>query len=587
MKAEIGEEIERIVRGLGRLGLAEAQARALVRGENAGLSPERDLALIGFDADSVQEQIFASPRPVTIQGASDRLAAWDWAFGNLGGDEHRAGVLDKDAAVALYAGGGKAVLIARAGDAEAIRTKLEDAFYERTAGWPCTTASVPLSPRELARGPAAAVEPVPPALPKLAERIGWCATGGGGFGACMALLALAMRAERVAPSHRFYLREELSGPRCEECAVRPRLPGRAEEPREKWPTRCDRCDDNHRDGAETKKEWAQAGSFDDVLGERGAPGEDPKRARHIAFLKLDGRGIGGRLERLGSIAEYVALSRALHHAFEMTEAKLVSLGVPERRFQIPIAGGDDLLLVVPARWKPTGQGDASDAFTLARALLKRVERTFDDAARTGFFAAGAGIDQLGAGAGLVIASGMPASFCFRYTDDLVKSAKAPLAAGSDGKHRSARHRSALDFAVLRGGSPLAESLDRIRARDVLDLDLGPDLAGKVKRTRCPYVLADLDALIERTRRLAGAPRSAVHALHTAMREPTTGMLAVRYQLSRHPDLRRALTGDAPLGALPPHLGEWVLNNVGDRLWATGIGDLLDALPFVSAAEEAA
>ena len=287
----------------------------------------------------------------------------------------------------------------------------------------------------------------------------------------------------------------------------------------------------------------------------GATGEDGQDVRDLAFIKLDGRGIGAQLEKLQSIDHYMALSAALREAFELRD--LARFGVPENRYQIPIAGGDDLLIVVPAQWR--SEKGAGGAFTLCKDLLEHVEGAFDRAAFAAPFANGAKLGddlrKLGAGAGLVVTSGMPASSCFKYTDDLVKSAKDAVGDADC---------SALDFAVLRGGTPLATSLGKLRVRDPLEIDLGGDLEGEVRRSRCPYSLPGLRMLLERAALLARTPRSALHALHAAMREPTTGLLAIRYQLCRHPELRRALTGGEPLANLPPELGEWVLARPRDR-----------------------
>ena len=544
--------------GLAGLGLADA----VFFGREGDLGDQRDFALIAFDADSVQAQVFASPRPVTIQGASVILRAWD--------DDLGKGKILGDDAVVLFAGGGQAVALALRDKIDGVCRKLRGEFRERTGGSPCTVAHVEVSARELARGPQRATREIPSSL---ARRIGWSSSGSRrGFGDCMALLSLAMRAAKGEASAHAFLDAESPSARCKECAERPRLTGN---------NLCARCAKNHARGGEDKREWDRAHSFDEVLGKQTKRADDegdeqPPRARHLAFLKIDGRGIGAELEKLRTMAQYVALSRALKRAFE--HRSLADFGVPEGRYQIPIAGGDDLLLVVPARWNPQAEGGTADAFSLTAKLLEHAERAFDELAKHELFADIQGIRTLGAGAGLVITSGLPASFCFDYAGDLVKSAKDGI-----GEH----DRSALDFAVVRGGTPLSSSLRDLRRRELMALDLGAELTGPVQPTRCPYVLDDLRELIDRAGRLASAPRSALHALHAAMRDPTTGLLAVRYQLARHAELRRALADEVPLAELPPSLGRWVLHKLepraaGDPKWATPLGDLLDLLPFVEA-----
>src|SRR5580698_1797779 len=119
MAADLGSERRRIVQGLQKLGLSAGDAASVVNGEkNARLPEERSLALVAFDADAVQAQVFASPRPVTIQGASRILRKWD--------EDMRGGkTLEKDAVV-LFAGGGQAVLLAHRDRVACVTKKLRD-----------------------------------------------------------------------------------------------------------------------------------------------------------------------------------------------------------------------------------------------------------------------------------------------------------------------------------------------------------------------------------------------------------------------------------------------------------------------------
>lgn len=583
---EIKGEIDRVIRGLKELGLSGEDAEAMMHGKGGERLPaDKTLALIAFDADAVQAQIFASPRPVTIQGASLRLRAWDRDLGTGKILAHRA--------VVLFAGGGQAMLLTRAGEAEGVRQTLSEAFHSRTSGSPCTTASLALSPRELAAG-----APRAQRLELTVEqqkRLGWSPQAGVGFGACMARLALALRQEKGTPQDHPFLKEASSAARCEECGERPRLNE----------GRCQRCQQNREAGAKEKRKWAQALSFDDVLGEPRAPepddedgeeasGSDRRRARHLAFLRLDGKGIGAVLERLRTMAQYSAISLGLRRAFELEhpEDDLAGLGVPAGRYQLPIAGGDDLLLIVPGRWAQPS-GNHGDALSLCSALLGRIERAFEEPEIEGVFAEKAhrevlaDVRKIGAGAGVVITSGLPAKFCFDYAGELLRSAKEVIS-GDPGA------RSAVDFAVIRGGSAVSSSVTELRntGENVAELDLGGTLTGKVRKTRCPYPLAAFNAMLERARLLAEVPRSGIYGLRAAMAEPTTGMIAMRYQLARDRDLRRALIGDASLSTLSPALSEWILaplDNSHDPnapRWASAISDLLDALRFVGSTEDA-
>lgn len=577
---DITRRLEELLSDIERLGrMSRAQAAALLHGRDVRtLSHERSLALVALDADSIQDQVFASPRPVTIQGASVILRAWDLDMQR--GDSDLLGA----PAVVLFAGGGQAVLLTRKEDAGTVRKRIQQRFEQRTHGSPSTTAQVDVSPRELAGGPLAA-EVLPDLPQKERDRIGWSPGQVAGFGACMALLAGRMRLEKGAARCSIFLKEPTRSARCSECAERPRA---------EKSERCERCEANRRKGQTDKKHWEQARSFDDVLGEsasaregRGDPGHH--RGRHLAFVRLDGAGIGGLLERLSTMAQYAAVSLALRRAFEIDDSELAGLGAPRGRYQLPIAGGDDLLLVVPAQWKRPDR-TVSDALSLCVALVERAESVLGSDAFSSVFQHDRTIlDQvrrLGAGAGVVITSNIPARFCFDYALDLVRSAKDAIT-GDPGA------RSAVDFAFLHGGSPLASSVKELRRlpQGYAEIDLDQRIHGRVRKTGCPYTLERFKALLERARQLSRVPRSSVHGLRAVMEEPQTGLIDIRYRIARDRDLRRALVGaDTPLASLPPEIGPWVLHERSSKLdpdvkWVTAIPDLLDVLRLVGSARE--
>ena len=103
---EIRTTLDEVLRRIERLGLTNREeSLALLDGDDgrAHLSTEKTFSLVKFDADSIQEQVFASPRPVTIAGASALLRDWDDRLHERVGND----------AVVLYSGGGQAVLLTR------------------------------------------------------------------------------------------------------------------------------------------------------------------------------------------------------------------------------------------------------------------------------------------------------------------------------------------------------------------------------------------------------------------------------------------------------------------------------------------
>ena len=549
-----------------RLGLTAEAADCLLLGKPApdAKGDRRRLALVAFDADGIQSQVLASPRPVTIQGASHVLRSWDMRL--------QAGE-DVPDAVVLFAGGGQAVLLSAEDAAHEIEKRVASLFLSRTNGWPCTTASMSFTMDALSRGPGLSGH-LPPHLADKLPLAGVSFSEGGGFGACLASLHAVLRSHKLAAKPHPFVIEETRKARCEECGTRTRTPTE--------PRLCEQCARNRAEGAHQKKDSGQARTFDELFGGRGG----------IAFMAVDGKGIGSVLQELRTMAQYATVSHRLHKAFELTGEGSRALGLPDGRYQIPVAGGDDLLLVVPSAWTSTaetGLGTEHNALRLTESILQRIEGhfveqdlapVFDSKRDQGILKKVCGI---GAGAGVVIASHMPARFCFKYARELMVSAKSAVT-GAPGA------RSAVDFALLAAGSPLSTSISELRkgGAAVKRLGLGRRLRGDMHLTRKPYTLAALGRLLNTCERCRALPRSSIHSLRAAMLEPNSGLLTICYQLARtrgKEALRNVLL--EPDAQLPPDpagqggLGEWIVTRrPGTNDWETGIPDLLEVLKIV-------
>jgi len=223
---------------------------------------------------------------------------------------------------------------------------------------------------------------------------------------------------------------------------------------------------------------------------------------------------------------------------------------------VVLRGGDDLLLVMPAATRET------NALALTAALLRDLESLLDVDPLRGV---------LGAGAGVVITSGLPADFCFGLAHDLCERAKGRLVAG-DGADRSA-----IDFAVVAGGAMFSESG---KVRDRREVALGTArVAEKVELSQRPYTLSRFEALLELADRVdgTGVGRSLLVALRDALdKSPETAALSWAYQLARHRRLREAF--GASLDRPVHELSEWLFHPVdGDDGWATAVPDLIEVL----------
>lgn len=521
-------------------GLPEAHADQVLRGSPEGLPQERSLALVGFDADNIQQTVLRSPRPQTILGASDAIRAWD----TREVDRHIPPNATK-----LYSGGGTATFLVPRGSAEEmerIARALEAGYERQTHGW-ATVAWLPLSPRELVDGQRFA-ENSPlalllPRVPKPGEIRG--------FGACMANLAFCLRVAKGRPRDADRL-AALDRPRCVECASRPRT---AEG------ERCEACESARRRGQERIKSERAPRSFDDLV----------ERGQHLAFVCIDGSGIGRHLERCRTIAEYCELSSRLHEAFEADLRKEFG-----EKVYVALQGGDDLLFVMPAEGDRDRSAPRVDVFAATNRILSFIEQRFEGTAWS-----------IGAGAGIVITRNLPADYGFEVARRLCKNAKSAIAEDDPNA------RSAIDFEVILGGSPLAEDIERLREAGSRAWTLRDGSTRRVRLTQRPYPLGRFQELLRRATLVKRLPRAQVMGLRRMLLDTSADLvnLNLQYQLARQtrPDLAEAL-GVTSLGGRIDEVSEWLLRtwvSGGTARWATALPDLIEVSGLLGSGETGA
>ncbi|MBX3274754.1 MAG: hypothetical protein KF729_31100 [Sandaracinaceae bacterium] len=520
-------------------GAPGAQAEAVLEERAEGLSDERSLALVAIDADAVQRTLLASPRPVTIAGASATLQQWDR-------DLRKHDEVVPSEATVLFAGGGTAVVLAPARAAASLGAKLERAYAERMHAR-ATAAHVAVSPRELVSGPRALTPPVD-GLARLGLR-----PGGGGFGGCMANLAFALRTAKSAARAHFDVTEATSVARCAETGDRPRAPGH-DAKGDPW-TVSEFARGHREAGRKEKAADEQARSLDDLL--------KRAKARRLAFICIDGAKIGTLLTGLTSLREYVGLSSTLDDAFSsvLLEDVQRELGIRPREHQVILAGGDDLLLVVPAE----GRGERPNALELTRRIARRIEGAFADGPRDG---------KVGVGAGVLITSGgLPSRIAFDYARALCDSAKRAI---------DDVDRSGVDFEVVLAGAPLSSSIASLREARERTTDSFPKMgqSAMLRDTQCPYAIGRFEGLLAVAEALheAKVGQSTLAAYTRALEqgELNTALIDVYYQLARDRTghVREAL-GVTSLEPDAP--SEWIARQVSEpeRVWATGLRDLVE------------
>ncbi len=533
-------------------GVSGAQVTGLMEGDlslGSQLSAERNLALLMADPLGIQDMITAGHRLKTMSGASRALADWDR---DLRGHPPPGWAT-------LFAGAGQAVLVGPAAGAVRVARDLEDRFGKSLFGQ-LSTAWLDVSPADLLHGPGALVSDLPD--PDLA-RIGLDPAGGGGFGSLLARLAGLLRKRKDAGQGA--RKPAVVGQRCSDCGLYPVLyqqPAR----------RCQRCESFHQQGDKGMENW------------------DKKK---LAYLSLDGTGIGELLFACRSMTGYSRLSRALLAAFDRRSIRehLVSLGVDLKSCLILVAGGDDLRMVMPAGVRGN---DVKGAFELALLLAEGVEERFrHQLARLG----GSEDKGITAGTGLVITRHLDAHDGLALAWKLVRSAKVHSPDGT----------SALDFELVSGGTPVTSELAAFRQGRVRKQ--GATRAGALhfQLQMRPFPLEEAWDLLKTARSLLEDPklgRSTLYNLRAAFDEdPLEGLVLAQYLFSHTSAGKR---WRARLGLDAQALGRpldhdswssgWLYRKIEDEraigysgagapsTWASAVPDLVDLCGLVMAGE---
>lgn len=512
--------------------LPDSLAGDILRGQLARLPAEPTLALVLLDAHGIQSSLTESPRPVTMAGASLRLSKWDADVrgGTLATPDDGPPDLMSITTV-IYAGGGNAVLLTPAEHARRLCDALESQIKQRV-GIDGTAAALLVSPRDLVAGR----QPIH-GKPEDLARLGL--DGARGFAGCLDALRLVV-ARKNGEDFIKRRTDPLIGPRCVECNIRHRTHRRREADRD--PSLCRLCHDRRVASGIDKGERGEARTFQEFLSVHSL----------MAYVCIDGIGVGAKLAAKERLLEYHALSNRLLRAFARPDPDSQD---PQRprfapgRFQVLSSGGDDLWFVVPLACPPEAGQD--DAFALICQQIRFIERHLD-------------ADQIGVGVGVVIAGTQPADFCVDRAKQLCTGAKRHLTRLQ--RHGSAEQRqarSAVDFEVLLEGHPFADEMDSMREDEALTAltPLAADMK-RVLRTQRPYLVDDFEQQLRRARLLQEVERSQLAILLDAFApkgDAASAYLALLYQLAR--DTKRLLSSALAIapGAirrmtdLPPHL----------------------------------
>lgn len=321
--------------------------------------------------------------------------------------------------------------------------------------------------------------------------------------------------------------------------------------------------------------------FDDI-GERSRP------SNYSALIYADGNRMGEVIRGMGrdfpgdeAEAAYRAFSEIVDRATReaAVEAVLAEVGAGELRTEkgepgrlVPaefvLAGGDDLILVVPAQ---AALGVAERFVSLYQASSLSLQDEWIAARR---LARRFAPDGLTTSAGVLIAhASYPASQLVELAAELMKLAKRKAA---DLAHAGTAT-GTVDFAVLHEST--SEGIrDQRRAEYEASLPSGT----AVRRTERPYSAAELSALCERIRALksSGVARSKLKALYAALfRSPIEAQfdaLRLKERLQATGDLDQP----GPLSDLVAELTFFPFREIGKGLWSTPLSEIVELYDFV-------
>lgn len=524
------------------------------------------LALIFFDTPGLQDYVFKVQSPIDILGGSEQVADFTRQDQDPGGSP-RLSLFSRlknspprlpVQLVTIYAGAGSGLLLVAASEAESTVAAIEAILREETAGdletraaalilWPHELAALPSSlPCADALLPAGLAPPASPASRYAA-----------------ALAALLGRHQRERSRRQVWptamgAQEQFS--RCWACGDRPGTTPRVRG--DDAEQLCQPCQNRWRYGRAKRQDEPR--TFEELL-----EGLDPP-VGSLALIYADGANAGELFSRLDTPARHLALSRAVEKALEAAaqavKRKLAQIFPAERegslRFQTAIQGGDDLVMIVPAR----------GALELGAELIAAFEASIDEDAQSAAFALAPGelktaLSHFGLGVGIAVGEmHFPVEFLLDYARELLKNAKKLTRRNGN---TAPRARSALDFLVLRGGTPLAASISKLREKH--------QETDELRFHRRPLCKPDLDLLIRSTRALRRVPPAQVQAIRREL--PLGRQLSLslwRYQQARSEGWK-AWRAELGLSLEQVDASLW---RRGEKKWETDFLDQIDARELV-------
>ncbi len=489
---------------------------------------EKPLALISFDVDQIKEFVFTSVKPTEIRGASEMVRELTDEE-SLTDESCSIYKLLKDFDLSkdnvIFAGGGNGLLIVPADKAKKIAQEIELRFARRTKIGSCTAIWHPFYPHELLLGPDGGKSQVND-LPKGISVVSTPSDGGTiPFGKIVQFLGDKLqeaKREKFIPGN-FPIPGILK--RCSSCRI---LPAWKEDKfREETDFLCEACYAKRQRGREEirseEKRFPEAKSINDIVGEH------PREGRaYIGVIYADVNNMGGMLSKIDRMENYTAFSRAVTEVMEGAKTKVVTELDLKNKYQSPVVGGDDVLLILPAE----------KTLTAVSILSQWIEREFEKRGNQRGGSLGEGLKKLRIGVGFVIVpQHFPLKFAVDYAEQLMRKAK---------ELGYSQENSCVDFMVIKEASPLNSEIEDLRRN--LYFRRWKKYGATIQLTEKPYPLSDFRGLLEDLGNIKKqVPRSQLSLIKSFLENepPEVARMNIVYQYLRSEDWKNFLDSKYP------------------------------------------
>jgi hypothetical protein len=528
---------------------------------------EKSITLLSFDVDKIKDFVFTSTKPLEIQGASEIVRDIEQYKSSCSSSVYkilRGFSLGKSNV--LFAGGGTGLLIVPSDKAKGISDEIELRFAESSITGSCSVVSLQLYPHELITGFRNSCQQ------KISLPPGVSIINGGNkakFGDIIRILADQLGEKKDSklisslPLLPGFLRV------CESCGIRTAV--EYDNRQREW--LCQSCSQHRQRGRNEQKKHSTAEDINQIAG------EELGDRRYVAVIYADANGMGEVLFNLETMEEYAVFSQAVSCTMQKVREDLVKTHDLEYRYQAPIIGGDDILIIIPA----------SKVTNIVSDLMSRVKEEFRSwAYRIESSSLSSKLQNLTMSVGFVV---VPSHFNIRFSVDyaeaLLNTAKEAYRSRKNGNKKEY-----IDWMVIKEGSPLSANLKNLRENALVRKSI-KEHEWKLELTDKPVTLDRFNEIRGWIKLLKrhGISKSQLRNIQTYVEResPRAAILNTRYQWSKNAEWREFFTklgnSTTPLQSHEKWIKEFVMREIYPGQYKTGFIDMMELYEFNGGSNE--